>query len=230
MFSKNPSGLTLALAAWLVGLVALSALVPGAPQNDEALLALQDGEDACPFKAGVETGSTVPYPASGQMALSKLEAEGMRASLPMDMGGDQLGEVWVSNSDGRAASVLFLGEDGRPRAKAFLRPGDRVKMKLREGAYDARFEAGEDWRGERFGACSARGKVAGIVVAKAGALSKVELSPTSRFVVGNRIDARAALLSEQEAGVRAKPAATEERARARPARVGRDGRPQAMQD
>lgn len=212
--------------ALFFGFLFMAALmVPEDKKNEGRLVAPQDGEELCLAK--VESGSTKPFPTSGPMELSLQEAQSLKASQPMDMGGEQLAEVWVSNKEERAATVLFLGEDGRPRAKAFLRPSSQVKMNLREGSYDVRFEAGTDWLGDHFGNCSGRGKVAGIVVAKPGLLSKVELSAAARFVVGNRLDLAVAQKGGQETLAQERPNAINTTAQKRPEREARDPRPES---
>lgn len=174
--------------------------------------------------------SSVPYPSTGVLGLTAAEAEEAKESFVVDRSGPGRGEVWVSNTDKKAAAkVSFLGEDGATRAKLFLRAGESSKVELAEGPYDAMFQAGRDWKGEAFGPCGESGKARGIVVVQAGAVSKVELGVSSRFVLANGIEPEAARASQAayEARVHSRAEALETLSRARPSREaqGRDAGP-----
>lgn len=168
-------------------------------------------------------GSSVPYPVSGPVVFSEREQADAKGALPMDLQGTGVGSVAVSNEDDKPTTVVFLGEDGKPKGKMFVRPGETASMDLREGSYDALYDNGADWRGDAFGACSVKGKVKGIVVVAPGKASRIAMYGLAKFVVANRLDPLVAIAMDSGDKKRreAREADAESVARSRPERESR---------
>jgi hypothetical protein len=174
-------------------------------------------------------GSRLPFPVTGPIELTANEKvlADQPAGLNLPQGS---GQVTVANEDDEPVALLFVGEDGRPRAKVFIRGSQVAKLSLPAGAYDALYESGNDWGAEGFGSCSRKGKVKGIVVSEPSKFSHVVLFGESMFVLANRIDLEVAQRLEADDLKRRQKrnADHSEAAVARPERDERSARPGAQ--
>lgn len=173
-----------------------------------------------------DAGTTVPFPASGPLALGRYEADLAKSTPSMSAPSDKPGGfATVVNQDAQAASVLFMDEDGRPAGKVFARGSESAKISLKAGSYDAFFETGTDWRGEGFGACAGKAKVKGIVVVEPGMGSHLEVYGDMAFVLANRMRPEVAerVLADDLARRSARSAAAEKAMADREGRAERPG-------
>lgn len=185
------------------------------PKSAGVLAAMADPQRGC----HPSEGSTLPFPATGAIPLSPEEAELAKQPAGLNLP-EGTGRVALANEDESPVSVLFVGEDGRPIAKAFVRGSQVATLSLPSGAYDAMYESGADWRAGGFGACARKGKVKGVVVAQPGKASQVVLFGDSMFVLGNRMELAASERIEADDKRRrdARGAVQEEVGAERPAR------------
>ena len=171
-----------------------------------------------------EGGTSVPFPATGSLALDaeservKKQSPNLAKAASRPIKGTAA--VWLINSGDGAMDATLFDEDGSPAARAFVRAGERAKLDVEPGAYTVWTVSGSDWTGKKFATgCSSGQAPRGVAVADRGQASLVAIAPGRGFVMGNRLDeamARSILAQSEKKEPSREPAAREILGRERP--------------